>query len=161
MELFGLTRIYGVKMIDSETGREYFISPSVRDLYDTICQEGDKVKFYLETSGPSNIKSLVRIKSIIKSEGGLKCNVYRYIDIFGGINEEVTGNDSSVYFLENTRIKINGVIFPANLIKASKNYEVLKMEIDNPDVYSIQLYPINKNMIISSVYINGLEVMIK
>lgn len=164
----GNTRIYNVKMVDVSEGKEYSLAASMRDLYDTITEEGDNVKIYLESSGGfTKADSLVRVKSIGKF--GTKLNsadtpvyTYKVTSLLGGLNEELTGNDTSIYCSHDTKFNIGGRIQYVRELSLSREYEVTKLYNPNADLYIIKLdhFSDGGNIIRTNVMINGMIVMI-
>ena len=74
----------------------------------------------------------------------------------------MTGNDTSLYCTEDTRIKINGVVTEVSLLGLSREYEISKLEMDRIDLYEIKLssFDNGSNIIRTNVDINGLSVML-
>lgn len=159
----GNTRIYNVKMVDVSEGKEYSLAASMRDLYDTITEEGDNVKIYLESSGGfTKADSLVRVKSIEKLDDPDTPEIYKVTSLLGGLNEELTGNDSSIYCSSDTKFNINGRIQYVRELGLSKEYEVTKLHNPDVDFYTIKLdhFSDGGNIIRTNVMINGMIVMI-
>lgn len=159
----GNTRIYNVKMVDVSEGKEYSLAASMRDLYDTITEEGDNVKIYLESSGGfTKADSLVRVKSIEKLGNPDTPEIYKVTSLLGGLNEELTGNDASIYCSSDTKFNIDGRIQYIRELGLSKKYEVTKLHNSNVDFYIIKLdhFSDGGNIIRTNVMINGMIVMI-
>jgi hypothetical protein len=120
----GNTRIYGVKLVDKLESKDYSLAATVRDLYDTLSEEGDNVYVYLMSPGGfTKSDSLVKVKSINKLDKYSE-SIYRLNGILGGINESITGNDSSIYCSGDTRIKANGTVSSVELMKISPNSKI-------------------------------------
>jgi hypothetical protein len=158
----GNTRIYGIKLVDKLESKDYSLAATVRDLYDTLSSEGDNVEIYLKSNGGVTMSdSITKVKSINKVESD-NVTLYKITSIVGGLNEEMTGNDTSLYCTEDTRIKINGVVTEVSLLGLSREYEISKLEMDRMDLYEIKLssFDNGSNIIRTNVDINGLSVML-
>lgn len=166
MKLLGNTRIYGVKLDDIEKSMSYTLAATVRDLYDTLKEEGDNVTIWIESEGGlTKTDALVKVKSIDKVAMEDDDSIYRLRSLIAGINEEVTGNDAAIYCTGDTKIKSPTGAYdsvPVSLLKHSAHYEVIELDVPNPDLYTITIEQFhNGNIFRNNIFINGVAVMLK
>ena len=163
MKLLGNTRIYGVKLDDIEKERSYTLAATVRDLYDTLNEEGDKITIWLESEGGfTKADAQVKVKSINKVELSENEKICRLNSLLTGANEELTGNDASIYLTSDTRIKVKGGVMPVSFLKHSNFYDIIELEVPDPDLYEIKLDQFHtSNIFRTNVLINGVAVMLE